>query len=213
MRWAVLKTQSRRGYQHSPSWALRSGRGQQGISSCDALWKQCCILSWSLCIEFLKGGQPQNPFSLMMKALHLPVSHFVTKFRLGCSSLKTPIQGDKYWVKEKIFLLRKLTILGRRWTHVPKNQLPTPQVLLRDYIGKKGQGCVLRKGHSVHDQLMDSFLIGWWWSNWESTSSAFWFQLVWGLCACGQHTVGLFHMLGVLVSAKQLKGFITEYSL
>ena len=36
-----------------------------------------------------------------------------------------------------------------------------------------------------HDQFMDLLLIGWWWGNWESASSTFWFQLVWGLRAVG----------------------------
>ena len=40
----------------------------------------------------------------------------------------------------------------------------------------------------------------------ESASSTFWFQLVWVLCACGQHIVNFFHLVGVLVSARQLKG-------
>ena len=39
----------------------------------------------------------------------------------------------------------------------------------------------------------------------ESQSSTFWFQLVWGLRACGQHTVNFFHLVGVLVSAQRLK--------
>ena len=53
---------------------------------------------------------------------------------------------------------------------------------------------------------MDIVLIGWWWGNWESTSSTFWFHPVWGLCACGQQTVDFSHLVGVSVSAKQLKG-------
>ena len=28
------------------------------------------------------------------------------------------------------------------------------------------------------DQLLDILLTGWWWGNWESASSTFWFQLV-----------------------------------
>ena len=34
------------------------------------------------------------------------------------------------------------------------------------------------------DQLMDFFVIGWLWGNWESVLSAFWFQPVLGLYAC-----------------------------
>ena len=65
----------------------------------------------------------------------------------------------------------------------------------------------------VCDQLMDILLIGWWWGNQESTSSTFWFQPVWGLRACGQQTVNFFHLVGVSVSAKQLKGHGSEYYL
>ena len=38
-------------------------------------------------------------------------------------------------------------------------------------------------------QLVDLLLIGWWGGKWESASSTFWFQPLWGLRACGQHTV------------------------
>ena len=39
-------------------------------------------------------------------------------------------------------------------------------------------------------------------------SVIFWFQLVWGLCACGLHTVNFFHLVGDSVSAKRLKDII-----
>ena len=49
-----------------------------------------------------------------------------------------------------------------------------------------------RQGH-----LLDSLLIGWWYANkWESTSSTFWFQVVWGLHVCGKHTVSFSHLVG-----------------
>ena len=44
----------------------------------------------------------------------------------------------------------------------------------------------------------------------ESQSSAFWFQLVWGLRAGGQHASNFFHLVGVLVSAKQHKGMAQD---
>ena len=47
----------------------------------------------------------------------------VVELRFGCLLLKNPILRDKYWIEGKIILLRKGTILGRRWTHVPKKQL------------------------------------------------------------------------------------------
>ena len=38
-----------------------------------------------------------------------------------------------------------------------------------------------------------------------SQTPTFWFHLAWGLCAGGQHSVNFLHLVGVLVSAKQLK--------
>ena len=46
------------------------------------------------------------------------------------------------------------------------------------------------------DQLVDILLIGWWGGKWASASSTFWFQLVWGLRACGQHAVNFSHLVG-----------------
>ena len=40
---------------------------------------------------------------------------------------------DTCWVKAKIALLGKLTILGRSWTHVPKNQIPIVDQRARDF--------------------------------------------------------------------------------
>ena len=48
------------------------------------------------------------------------------------------------------------------------------------------------------DHLVDILLIGWWLGYWESASSTFWFQSVWGLHAYGQHTV---------ISSTQWRGF------
>ena len=49
----------------------------------------------------------------------------VTQLSFSCSWLRNPILRQKCWVKGKIALLRKPAILGRRWTQVPKNHLPT----------------------------------------------------------------------------------------
>ena len=61
--------------------------------------------------------------------------------------------------------------------------------------GECTQDCVTHPGigseesYSVQgtrcDQLMEILLTGWWWGNWELASPTFWFQPVWGLCACG----------------------------
>ena len=58
------------------------------------------------------------------------------------------------------------------------------------------------------DQLVDTLLIGWWGGKWESASSTIWVHPVWGLCACGQQTVNFSHLMGVSVSAKQLKDVV-----
>ena len=47
--------------------------------------------------------------------------HIVTELRFTCSSLKNLIPRDKCQVKGKTALLRRMAILGRRWTHEPKN--------------------------------------------------------------------------------------------
>ena len=58
---------------------------------------------------------------------------------------------------------------------------------------------------------MDSPLNGWW-DNQESTSSTFWFQPVWGLPACEQHEVNVFHVVGVSVSATKDMAHIIIYN-
>ena len=59
---------------------------------------------------------------------------------------------------------------------------------------------------SERDQLVDILLMGWWGGKWESASSTFWFQPVWGLLLVGrQHTVNFSHLVRVSVPAKQLK--------
>ena len=49
------------------------------------------------------------------------------------------------------------------------------------------------------DPLTNILLIGWWGSNWESTSSTFWFQPIWDLHR-QQHTINFFYLMGVSVS-------------
>ena len=43
---------------------------------------------------------------------------------------------------------------------------------------------------------MATFLMGGWGGQRESASSPFWVQVVWGLRACGQHTVDFLHLRG-----------------
>ena len=50
----------------------------------------------------------------------------------------------------------------------------------------------------MSDQLVTLLLIGWWGGNrglfQKSPSSAFWFQLVWGLRARGQDVIPILHL-------------------
>lgn len=65
-----------------------------------------------------------------------------------------------------------------------RNSSPAPQVCSEvAWAERKGRG----EAGGLHAQLVDTFLMGGWWGNLDSASSTFWFQLVWGLCACGQH--------------------------
>ena len=90
-----------------------------------ALWVSFGVIFLILCEPWF--------FTLV---LHIYVSSVVTELRFSCSSLKNPILRDKCWVKGKIALLRKLTILGRRWAHVPKDQLPTADQGARAFKGE-----------------------------------------------------------------------------
>ena len=70
--------------------------------------------------------------------------------------------------------------------------------LLDDFQGKVFKDRVRERGWEVLDQLVDILLIGWRWGDQGSisTSSNFWVPLIWGLCACGQHTVNFFSLVG-----------------
>ena len=56
---------------------------------------------------------------------------------------------------------------------------------------------------------MANVLIHWWWGKRESGLPTLQFQLVWGLCACGKGTVNFSYLVGVSISARQLKVCIT----
>ena len=56
---------------------------------------------------------------------------------------------------------------------------------------------LIQRLRSRRAQLGEPFLTGGWWGPWESASSAFWFQPVWGPRAWGQHAVAVFHPVGL----------------
>ena len=88
---------------------------------------------------------------------------------------------------------------GAQWASALKTVCPTLEGIVRSFIAMVQRG---------RDQLLGILLTGWWWGKWESASSTFCFQSVWGLRACGQHTVNFSHLVGVSVSAQQLKDIV-----
>ena len=70
------------------------------------------------------------------------------------------------------------------------------------------RSCIAMVQRGGRGQLVDILLIGWWGGNRESASSTFWFLLVWGLRACGQHAVNFSHLMGVSVSAEELRDIV-----
>ena len=71
-----------------------------------------------------------------------------------------------------------------------------PKVWISRWLGFQGSFLKTRRGRRVVGCVIssDTLLIGWWRLIGSLTSSTFWFQMVWGLCACGQHTVNFFHL-------------------
>ena len=72
--------------------------------------------------------------------------YLVIRLRFNCLLLKKSILRDKCWVKGKIPLLREPAILGRRWTHNPKNRFLTANEGARafkgEFQGSMGRGDV-----------------------------------------------------------------------
>ena len=118
----------------------------------------------------------------------------VTEPKRGCLLLNNPTLRHEHWIKEKRALLRKLAVPGRRWTHVPKNQLPTAQVLLKDNQGKE-EGLDAEE-RVVHDPISS-------WAFWLAGDGEMGVSIIHllaptslSLRAGGQHTVDFFTRWG-----------------
>ena len=68
----------------------------------------------------------------------------VLKLRFARSLLKNPILRDKYQVKRKDGFTEEAGNPGEKVNSCPRE--PTPQVLLRNYVGKRGRGYMLGRG-------------------------------------------------------------------
>lgn len=109
------------------------------------------------------------------------------------TSAVKPIYWHRLWRRKMWYMLQGTKQGG------PKANVQRKRPELPD--GFQGMGLKTGWG-GVHDQLVEILLIDWWWGNQESTSSTLWFQLVWGLHACGWHSVSFFHLVEVSVFAK-----------
>ena len=142
---------------------------------------------------------------------------FVTELTFGYLSLKNPILRDKCSVKGKIALVRKLAILGRRWTHVPKNQFLTANEGAR---GVRGRGRCAEQLRKLVTQWFDQHHL-----NCFKYNLQLWGQIgpislrpVHGIVQDGaamswrqysHHIINFFHLMGVSV----FKGCGSDYYL
>ena len=131
---------------------------------------------------------------------YFPVTYLPTRGNPASDSFTEPNLGPltqhaAYWH----WVRKNAAFIARRHKARMGSSISKPHVWGRGSWGAWG----------AWGQLMCSSLIGWWWVNTvmflESQPSALWFHLLQGLCACRQHAVNFFHLVGVLVSAQQLK--------
>lgn len=91
-----------------------------------------------------------------------------------------------------------------RESHTQQWRPPQPKIYKQINLKKAKTGWRRRLWGN---QLMDIFMIDWWWSNQESPlidSPTFWFQLVWGLHVCGQYLVNFFYLVEVSRSSSRI---------
>ena len=110
----------------------------KAVSQNGHLVKTDCVYKW---MDAYKGHWLLRVLLNLYKVKMI----FVTELTFGYLSLKNPILRDKCSVKGKITLVRKLAILGRRWTHVPKNQFLTANEGARGVWGRGRCAEQLRK--------------------------------------------------------------------
>ena len=151
-----------------------------------SLRQRCSDSCWT-------GSESCNqPGAYVPQARH---THSGWEFHLGhqnCYWTK-PIYWYLVVVKESQCLL-KGTKQGERAACAQKTQTPwwlSEKVFLKIVWGKRSQvGNQLLYNSLVDDEVNRMMF-------WESQLSTFWFQLVWGLCAGGQHAVNFLHLVGV----------------
>ena len=134
-----------------------------------------------------KGLLQQFTYQIMKPNLVSVPRHWINSWR----------QSFRWNRKEYLYCFARQ--MGPQWAYALKTVCPNLDGVVRSFI------VMVQRGH---DLLLNILLIGWWWGKWESASSTFWFQPVWGLHACGQHTVNFSHLVGVSVSVKKPKDIV-----
>ena len=100
-----------------------------------------CIVLWARELDLNSLGQNMGVGRLSLLQEIFPTQGWnpgLLHFRQILSQLShkgNPLR-DKCWVKGKIALLRKPVMLGRRWTHIPKNKLPAADLGARVFRGE-----------------------------------------------------------------------------
>ena len=136
-----------------------------------------------------------------------PLSGVLLKYRLPLST------GAKWTRKHRAGGNRKSSFdcQAKRGTQQASASRTVPPAAPRP-----SRGCS-EESYSVwgagRDQLTAIFLVAGWWGHWESASSTFWSQPLWGLCACGQKSVDFFHWSGLWPLRNSCKDMAQEYSL
>ena len=104
--------------------------------------------------------------------------------------------------KEELYCFARQTV--PQWAHALRTARPDLEGLVRSLM------VMVQRGR---DQLVDILLMGWWGGKWESASSTFWFQPVWGPHASGQQTVNFSHLVGGLSICKTAQSYCYVYPL
>ena len=92
------------------------------------------------------------------------------------------------------------------------------QLVLMSELPESFQGQVhkdrVKEGDVGHVVSSWTFLLILLMVRYSGSTSSTWFQLIWGLCACGQHEVNFSHLVGFhSAAAKHFKGHGSEYPL
>ena len=157
-------------------WAMMGdwGAADEVYLVCPPL-TSCCV-AWFLTgrepILFCSSGIGDPGYTVSVASWSCLVTQLfsgitsVTDLKLESPLLKSSwfILRDKCWVKGKVALLRKSAILGRTWTHVPKNKLPSASQGGQKLLKGSFRGVSMEGGGHMKKQLSQRWQSSWKWS-------------------------------------------------